>query len=150
MRRTSFLPLAATVLASFAAPPTSLLASALGSQPDRERAHFARCSGQGRVTCVVDGDTIWYRGTKLRIADINAPELSKPQCAYEAQLAEAATQRLTGLLNQGPFTLAATEREIDRYGRTLRVVTRGGQSLGATLAGEGLAEPWRGHRRNWC
>src|SRR5690348_2051031 len=31
---------------------------------------FERCSGPERSTCVVDGDTFWLEGTKIRIADI--------------------------------------------------------------------------------
>jgi endonuclease YncB( thermonuclease family) len=68
----------------------------------------------------------------------------------EALLGDAATRRLTALLNNGPFTLAAVARDTDRYGRLLRIVTRKRESLGARLVSEGLAEPWRGRRRNWC
>lgn len=117
---------------------------------DTEAARFAPCEGPVRVTCVVDGDTFWYRGLKIRIADINAPELSHPSCAYEARLAEAATRRLTDLLNAGSFTLAVEGRETDRYGRALRVVRRGGRSLGEVLEREGLAEHWQGRRGDWC
>ncbi len=136
--------LAAAFAAASAAPP------ALADTRDNEAAAFGLCAGPGRVTCVVDGDTFWYRGTKIRIADINAPEVSHPGCAYEARLAAAATRRLTELLNAGPFSLATEGRETDRYGRALRVVMRGGQSLGTVLEREGLAEHWIGHRRNWC
>lgn len=117
---------------------------------DRESARFAPCDGPVRVTCVVDGDTIWYEGTKIRIADINAPELSDPQCASEAALARRATQRLTALLNAGPFTLESIDRSEDKYGRALKVITRDGESLGDQLVAEGLAEEWRGRRRDWC
>lgn len=117
---------------------------------DRESARFAPCDGPVRVTCVVDGDTIWYEGTKIRIADINAPELSDPQCASEAALAHRSAQRLTALLNAGPFTLEDTGRSEDKYGRALKVITRDGESLGDQLVAEGLAEEWRGRRRDWC
>jgi endonuclease YncB( thermonuclease family) len=119
---------------------------------DSESAQFGRCQGRHRVTCVVDGDTFWYRGEKIRVADINAPEVGHPQCAREAELGQAATVRLTELLNDGRFTLAPNPfgDDRDRYGRLLRAVTRGGESLGMTLAGEGLAERWKGYRGNWC
>ena len=118
--------------------------------PDGERALFTRCEGSGRVTCVVDGDTIWYRGTKIRIADINTPEVSRPACPREAALGERATLRLTALLNAGGFTLEREGRDEDRYGRKLRIVTRGGRSLGDVLVAEGLADRWQGRRGNWC
>lgn len=129
--------------------PQGLLAPG-GQTADRESARFGRCNGPVRVTCVVDGDTIWYHGTKIRIADINAPELSDPQCAREAALAGRAAQRLTQLLNAGPFTLKSIDRSHDKFGRALKVITRNGKSLGDQLVAEGLAERWRGKRRNWC
>ena len=59
---------------------------------------------------------------------------------------------MQALLNAGDFTLAPNPdgRDTDRYGRALRVVTRGGASLGDTLVGEGLAERWGGPRIAWC
>ena len=115
-----------------------------------QSARFALCSGAHRVTCVVDGDTFWYRGAKIRIADINAPEVSQPSCAREAALGERATGRLLGWLNAGPFVMQAAGRERDRYGRMLRTVTRDGVSVGEDLVRAGLAERWKGYRGNWC
>lgn len=129
---------------------TSTSASTQTGSGDREAARFTRCGGFARSTCVVDGDTIWYRGNKIRIADINTPELSDPGCASEAALAERATVRLTQLLNAGRFSLKPTDRDRDRYGRALRVITRNDASVGAVLVAEGLAERWTGHRREWC
>lgn len=119
---------------------------------DTERASFSRCSGPVRTTCVVDGDTIWYEGTKIRVADINAPEVSRPGCAREAAIGERATVRLTTLLNAGTFTLAPApgSPDTDRYGRTLRELHRNGESLGAMLVDEGLAEDWNGPGIAWC
>jgi micrococcal nuclease len=125
-------------------------ASVAPAGQDRESAGFGRCIGPVRISCVVDGDTFWYRGEKVRIADINTPEVSEPGCTAEAELGEQATERLTELLNQGPFRLEPVERDRDRYGRLLRTVTRGGQSLGDTLVAEGLAERWQGRRGDWC
>ncbi|MDE1917093.1 MAG: thermonuclease family protein [Sphingomonadales bacterium] len=118
---------------------------------DRLQAHVALCGTGMRATCVVDGDTIWLSGLKIRIADINAPEVTDARCDYELDLGRKATARLMTLLNAGAFSLVPPAgRDADRHGRALRVVTRGGQSLGMVLVREGLAEPWSGHRRNWC
>lgn len=147
---------AAALLLCAAAPtiaaPTPFAMPAETAMPrvDDEAARFALCGADKRVTCVVDGDTFWYQGTKIRIADINAPEVSHPGCPQEAQLGAKATQRLTQLLNAGHFSLVTQGRPVDRYGRALRVVVRQGQSLGATLEAEGLAEHWQGRRGNWC
>lgn len=114
-------------------------------------AAFALCPNGPRNTCVVDGDTFWLQGEKVRIADINAPETHGAQCPIEQRLGESATMRLITLLNAGPFDLAASgPRDRDRYGRLLRVVTRRGRSLGQELVAEGLAESWKGRRSSWC
>ncbi|MNL82842.1 hypothetical protein D3C87_2103280 [compost metagenome] len=76
--------------------------------------------------------------------------MSSPQCAQEAALGRRATERLTQLLNAGPFTLARIDRDEDQYGRKLRIVRRDGQSVGMALVAEGLAEEWQGYRGSWC
>ena len=129
-----------------AAPTAPALAPAAAAALVRD---FGRC-GFVRVTCVVDGDTFWLDGTKYRIADVNTPETSSPQCAREAELGRRATQRLAELLNAGPFTLSSIDRDEDQYGRKLRIVSRDGQSLGLTLVAEGLAHEWQGYRQGWC
>lgn len=123
------------------------LAIALAMTSDIERRQFPICGEGRRVTCVVDGDTFWLDRVKYRIADIDAPEVTHPECRAEARLAEASTVRLAQLLDAGPFQLE--ERGLDRYGRTLAVVSRSGYSIGARLVSEGLARNW-GDRRGWC
>lgn len=113
-------------------------------------ASFPICGGGTRSTCVVDGDTFWLEGVKIRMADINTPETSSPACAAEAERGQAATLRLATLLGSGPFELAPADRDEDRYGRKLRIVQRDGVSIGDTLVAEGLAHVWRGHKESWC
>ena len=113
-------------------------------------AAFTLCGDAPRTNCVVDGDTFWMNGVKVRLADINAPETEQAGCKSERDLGNKAKGRLLTLLNNGPFTLEIEGRDTDRYGRALRVAKRGGQSIGAQLVKEGLAEPWRGRRSDWC
>ena len=102
--------------------------------------------GNPRDLYVIDGDTFDLGGTRVRIADIDTPE-TRGRCAYETQLAARATARMRALLVQGPFELHRTgTRDEDRYGRKLRIVTRGGHSLGDMLVAEGLARTWSGRR----
>lgn len=113
-------------------------------------ARFAKC-GAVRITCVVDGDTFWFEGRKIRVADIDTPEIGKPKCDSELELGLRATQRFIELLNAGPFEIRSVgSRDKDRYGRELRVVTRNGRSLGDQLVAEGLARTWSGRRQPWC
>jgi len=146
--------LAASVLAfltgvgiSFVTPPGqgSMSPAAVASRP------YVLCETGRRVHCVVDGDTLWSDGVKVRVADIDTPEVSEPECASEAALGAKATVRLLQLVNAGEFQMRAWQgRDEDRYGRKLRVLIRGGKSLGDTLVSEGLARTWSGRRQSWC
>ena len=109
------------------------------------------CSWAVQQSCVVDGDTIRFDGVKIRLSDIDTPEIGSPKCASEAALGHRAKERLLELLNAGPFQVVQRgSRDEDSYGRKLRVIERAGRSLGETLVAEGLARPWDGARRSWC
>ncbi|MGZ8284412.1 MAG: thermonuclease family protein [Allosphingosinicella sp.] len=121
------------------APPP--FAPARGSRPVRG----------DRSVRVIDGDTFVHAGTRIRIADIDTPEV-QGRCPAESALAARATRRLDGLLAEGAFELHSLPggRDRDRYGRRLRIVTQGGRSIGDVLVEEGLARTWTGRREHWC
>lgn len=118
--------------------------------PDGLSVEFSLCGNGRRTNCVVDGDTFRFHRQEIRIADIDAPELSPPRCEAERVKGEAAKLRLLALLNAGKFALASGDRDEDKYGRKLREVTRDGRSIGDTLVNEGLARRWDGARQPWC
>jgi endonuclease YncB( thermonuclease family) len=130
------------ILEAQEAPPASLLPP----EPDPQRT--AASAGAVRV---IDGDTFRLAGETIRIADIDTPEM-EGRCAYESALARQAADRIEALLAAGAFELAPAPdgRDEDRYGRKLRIVTRGGESLGQRLVTEGLARTWTGRRMLWC
>jgi endonuclease YncB( thermonuclease family) len=142
------LPVAAPVTVA-ATEADALAAGRRGGEPAVTR-RFGFCHRGGGTNCVVDGDTFWLDGERIRVADIDAPETHPPRCPEEARLGKAATARLQALLNAGPVSLEIADRDTDRYGRKLRVVTRGGRSLGEQLVDEGLARRWVGRRQPWC
>jgi endonuclease YncB( thermonuclease family) len=129
---------------------SGLVAAANTPTADSSSAAFSFCGADRHVNCIVDGDTFWFEGEKIRIADIDTPELSPPRCEAERIKGEAAKARLLALLNAGKFSLSAGLRDEDKYGRKLRTVTRAGHSLGDTLVNEGLARRWDGARHGWC
>ena len=135
------------------APPSELRGDAepqAVQRSDRVQVRFESC-GDVRVNCIVDGDTFWFEGQKIRIADIDTPEISQPQCQGEYDRGMAAKERLTQLLNAGPFELRVSGgRSQDGYGRQLRLVVRGGKSIGDQLVEESLAHRWIGHKQPWC
>ena len=134
----------------FAAEGYPAITAGNGALTTNGHGAFVPCAQALAPNCVIDGDTIRYRGTKIRLEDIDAPEVFSPRCASEAARGRQASERLLALLNAGPFELVAGGRDEDRYGRKLRVIARDGRSLGATLVTEGLARPWDGARRSWC
>lgn len=125
-------------------------AQALVSEAPGDSASFGHCHIGGGYNCVVDGDTIWFKGEKIRIADIDAPETHDYRCASEKSLGDRATNRLHDLLETGPITLQSIDRDEDTYGRKLRIVLVSGESVGDTLVGEGLARHYGSGRRPWC
>lgn len=106
---------------------------------------------------VHDGDTIRCNGDRVRLIDIDAPELTgSPRCAPERVaelahtrdpswcddlLAQKARNALAEFLARGPVLVRGVAR--DRYGRLLAYVSVAGQDAGAYLVGAGLARWWR-------
>lgn len=158
LRRAAFSPIMLVLpLAAFTAvflwgggPPGWAASAPLPTLQDPETARFGQCWGRRGTNCVIDGDSLIYQGRQIRIADINAPEIGRPQCAEERARGERAEDRLQELMGEGPFSLKPVDRARDRYGRELFVITREGQSLGSVLVREGLAHEWHGSTRGWC
>jgi endonuclease YncB( thermonuclease family) len=137
----------ASILTAVTTSPTDVEAAARV----KLQAAIQKCGTAKRITCVVDGDTLWLNGQKIRVADIDTPEISEPKCASELARGNRATDRFIALINKGPFELHAWPgRDTDRYGRALRVIVRDGRSLGDILVSEGLARTWTGRREPWC
>ena len=115
--------------------------------------HLAICKPHQKntptKTCVVDGDTLWLQGEKIRLEGFDTPEVSEPKCSAEPRLGNNATQRLTALLNGSEWELARWG-EKDRYGRTLATISVNGRHVGDTLIAEGLAHDWDGRKHSWC
>jgi micrococcal nuclease len=112
---------------------------------------FTFCGGLSQRYCVVDGDTIRFAGIKIRVADIDTPEIHDYKCEHELKRGLRAKTRLLELVNEGPFTLVSTGGDdADQYGRKLRRLMRNGLSLGEFLIDEGLARRYAGGRLSWC
>jgi endonuclease YncB( thermonuclease family) len=127
-------------IASLSSVAIGILASVASAQPASSASEgFSFCGSGQRITCVVDGDTFWFRGKKIRIGDIDTPELNPPRCERERERGLAAKQRLLDILNSGPLSFKTTARGEDRFGPKLRIVYREQRSVGDILVAEGLA-----------
>lgn len=107
------------------------------------------CAKGPRVTCVIDGDTFWWEGQRIRVAGIDAPERYGAACAAESALAWRSAERLASLLSGGRVEIAPTD-DVDLYRRTIAEVSTDGTDVGQTLVAEGLARRWSGRREDWC
>ena len=118
---------------------------------ERVAERFTRCGAPGSgFACVVDGDSFRLGNRRIRIRGIDAPE-REGSCPAETELAARSADRLVELLNRGPFVMTAKRKdERDRYGRELRVVTRGRESLGDAMVAEGFAHDYAGSKISWC
>jgi len=121
--------------------------SAGWADPVHSYPNLSICGSAKRITCVVDGDTLWIRGEKFRLANINTAE-TNGRCRHERELAARATQMIRAILASEPFVVTRTGR--DHYGRTLATIRNGRGDVGHMLVAKGLAHEWRGRKESWC
>lgn len=117
--------------------------------PSGALAPFCYGAADRAAFCVVDGDTFWIAGEKIRIENIDAPESHQPACDAERDLAARATLHLRRLLGE-PSSLAIVRSRPDGLGRTLARVVANGRDAGEAMIAEGVAVPWAGKRHDWC
>jgi endonuclease YncB( thermonuclease family) len=111
---------------------------------------IGKCGSGARVTCVVDGDTLWLNGEKIRAMGYDTPEPITGLCGgeRERQLAARATVRLIELFNTTQITFERHGK--DRYDRTLAVLWSDGRLVGDILISEGLARSYPDGPEFWC
>ena len=116
---------------------------------------LAKCvPGQARAAdeyCLVDGDTIWIAGEKLRMEGYDTPEPQTHICGGEAEIALAhrASDRVIELLNSSDWTVEYGEP--DNTGTRMLVTIRiGGRDIGDILIAEMLARSWPDGEEWWC
>lgn len=111
-------------------------------------AGFPICKGGHRVTCVVDGDTFWLKGEKIRVEGYDSPEMGEPKCARPAAGAVEARSALAQLLNSGEVSLDRSGR--DKYGRTLARVSVDGVDITRAMISAGHGRRYSPGQKPWC
>jgi micrococcal nuclease len=94
-----------------------------------------------RVTSLADGDTLSVSGgARVRLVQIDTPELGSGEC-----YSRAAANELRRLVPAGSSVALEADPaldKVDRYGRLLRYVTRGGVNVNVELVRRGAATVW--------
>lgn len=98
---------------------------------------------------VVDGDTIKIDGTRIRLLDIDTPEIFHPRCPAERQRGQEARRRLEALIAGAARAQLVGDGARDKNGRPLAHLIVDGRDVGTALMAEGLALPWRRGRPAW-
>lgn len=93
----------------------------------------------GNVTAVHDGDTITVSAVRVRLVDIDAPELAQPGGAE-------ARDALFALVGQRGVRVS--ERGPDRYGRILGRIYQGDTDVNARMVEAGHAWVYRQYSRD--
>lgn len=111
---------------------------------------FAAAAATACPNLVVhDGDTIRCGAERVRISDIDAPELpGSPKCEgrrgpyawCDYVKGFAARDALRQFMSRGQ--IAVVRQGYDKYGRTLALVRVNGRDAGQFLIARGLARPW--------
>lgn len=103
-------------------------------------------------TCVVDGDTLWLDGVKIRLKDFDTPETQTAICGgvYEISLGHRAKERLIELLNANDWSIEYFGRDSTQERRRLATIRIGGEDVGDILINERLARRWPKGKEWWC
>jgi micrococcal nuclease len=115
----------------------------------RARCRFA-APGR-RVNCVVDGDTLWLDGEKIRIVNIDAPEVNG-RCRAEKVRAADATQALARLVSNRPIRVCCARAGTVTAARSHPSSRPRAMSAPRSSPGV-MAVHWRGRRepaQTWC
>lgn len=124
---------------------------------------------EGDRIVVIDGDTLALPcrradctgPERIRLLNIDAPEIRSPACAAEEDLGWRAKEALARLLRGRAVAIhrceAGSGRCVDRYGRTLATLTTETGDVGQALIASGHALPWApgaeakaGRQSIWC
>jgi micrococcal nuclease len=106
--------------------------------------HGASASERAVVVSAYDGDTVTLgSGQRVRLLQIDTPELGSGECYSHA--ARTALIRAVPLGSAVNLEADPALDRVDRYGRLLRYVWRGGRNVNLELVRKGAAAPYFYH-----
>ena len=102
-----------------------------------------------------DGDTCYVMidGTKakIRLLELDTPEISKPKCEAELELGLEARDYLNNLIANASSVEIKTDYEKDYFGRTLAYLIIDGEDASAKIRSNNLGVTYeKGNKKDWC
>ena len=102
-----------------------------------------------------DGDTCYVmidgNKAKIRLLELDTPEISKPKCEAELELGLEARDYLNNLIANASSVEIKTDYEKDYFGRTLAHLIIDGEDASAKIRSNNLGVVYeRGNKKDWC
>ena len=102
-----------------------------------------------------DGDTCYVTvdgaNTKIRLLELDTPEISKPKCEQELEWGLRARDFINNRIENAQTIEFKTIYELDWFGRTLSYLIIDGEDISAELIRNNLGVVYKkGFKMDWC
>ena len=102
-----------------------------------------------------DGDTCYVTvdgtNTKIRLLELDTPEISKPKCEQELEWGLRARDFINNRIENAQTINFKTNYELDWFGRTLSYLIIDGKDISAELVRNNLGVVYKkGFKMDWC
>ena len=102
-----------------------------------------------------DGDTCYViidgNKAKIRLLELDTPEISKPKCKAELELGLQARDYINNLIANASMVEIKTEYKKDYFGRTLAYLIIDGEDASAKIRSNDLGVIYqKGNKQDWC
>ncbi len=102
-----------------------------------------------------DGDTCYVtvdgEDTKIRLLELDTPEISKPKCDQELQLGLKARDYLNNLIMNASSIVFKTDYKKDYFGRILTYLIIDGEDVSDKIVTNNLGVVYdRNNKKDWC
>ena len=102
-----------------------------------------------------DGDTCYVtvdgKNNKIRLLELDTPEISKPKCDEELELGLKARDYINNLIENASSIEFKTEYKEDYFGRILSYLIIDGEDVSAKIVSNGLGVIYdRKIKQDWC
>ena len=102
-----------------------------------------------------DGDTCYVtinsKNEKIRLLELDTPEISKPKCDAELELGLEARDYINNLITNATTIEFKTDYTKDYFGRILSFLIIDGEDVSAKIVSNNLGVVYdKNNKRDWC